>query len=295
MREVSLTLVQTFYVVAKHGSFSAAARSLGITYQSAANHVRRLEQFLGSALISSEQGAKSVELTPRARSLYLLLQPEFDVMFSRLAQILEKERPILRVGMPQAIFYYLMPPVLSELRKLFAEIEIVSYERDTALAAMVMDGSLDVCLSERYFGDGGVPQHLIGTYKLALIVPKSWGPLPKLEGIPLWARNRPFVTYEPGQTIRNLAMDFLTLDGCPPNVAISTSGSSSVKKCVEAGQGYALIPAWCIDDGDALLNIMPIESLPEIPIYFGQALYMVNNPYVSTMRRLCSEIFLSKL
>lgn len=51
MRDVSLTLIQTFFIVARDGSYSAAARKLNMSYQSAANHVRRLEQLLGERLV----------------------------------------------------------------------------------------------------------------------------------------------------------------------------------------------------------------------------------------------------
>ncbi len=65
MAKISLTLIQTFYEVARHGSFSGAARELNLSYQSAANHVRRLEQLLNGRLIETEQGAKRITLTPR--------------------------------------------------------------------------------------------------------------------------------------------------------------------------------------------------------------------------------------
>ena len=70
MARISLTLIQTFYEVASKGSFSGAARELNLSYQSAANHVRRLEQILQDRLIESEQGAKRIALTPRGRALY---------------------------------------------------------------------------------------------------------------------------------------------------------------------------------------------------------------------------------
>ena len=71
--EVSLTLIQTFYTVVQHGSYSAASRSLGLSYQTAANHVRRLEQVVGGKLVESEKGSRQVTVTPRGRRLYNLL------------------------------------------------------------------------------------------------------------------------------------------------------------------------------------------------------------------------------
>jgi len=116
MAKISLTLIQTFYQVARHGSFSGAARDLNLSYQSAANHVRRLEQILQGKLIDSEQGAKRISLTPRGRALYSLLHPELDIMLERLTKLIENQRSSLRVGMPQAIFFYLFPRVLSRFR-----------------------------------------------------------------------------------------------------------------------------------------------------------------------------------
>ncbi len=286
MREANLTLIQTFFIVARDGSYSAAARKLGMSYQSAANHVRRLEQLLGERLVVSEQGAKTVTLTPRGRSLYKLLLPELDTMLTRLDHTLQKERPVLRVGLPQAIFFYLMPPILTQFRELHPQVEIIAYERDTALPEMIRDGSLDLCITERYFGDPNVPQHLVCTYRPALVLPRDWGPAPT-ENIRQWAQGRPFITYEPGQLLRNLAIDYLQSGDTEMEIAISTSGSSSVKRCVEAGLGYAIIPSWCMDGTETTITSVDLLDLPEIPIYFGEASFLARNPYVMALRQLC--------
>ncbi len=286
MREANLTLIQTFFIVARDGSYSAAARKLGMSYQSAANHVRRLEQLLSERLVVSEQGAKTVTLTPRGRSLYKLLLPELDTMLTRLDRTLQKERPVLRIGLPQAIFFYLMPPILAQFRALFPQVEIIAFERDTALPEMIRDGSLDLCITERYFGDPNVPQHLVCTYRPALVLPREWGAPPQGE-IRQWLQGRPFVTYEPGQLLRNLAIDYLQASDTEMEIAISTSGSSSVKRCVEAGLGYAIIPAWCIDGTETTITAIGLPELPEIPIYFGEASFLAQNPYVVALRQLC--------
>ena len=287
MAKISLTLIQTFYHVARRGSFSAAARELNLSYQSAANHVRRLEQILKDKLIDSEQGAKQVALTPRGRSLYNLLDPELDIMLERLTLLLENQRSTLRVGMPQAIFFFLFPRILAEFRDRHPDTEMSVFERDTVLAEMVKNGSLDVCLSERYFGDPVVPQRLLGTYRLSLVYPRSWGPPPAVDEVPDWARGRPFVTFEPGQTLRNHAMDFLGRGGAPAHPTISTSGSSSVKRCVEEGLGFAVIPTWCVGPDDTEVVSVKLTNLPEVRVYFGCAGYLRNNPAVQDLFEIC--------
>jgi molybdate transport repressor ModE-like protein len=296
MQNVSLTLIQTFFMVAQDGSYSAAARKLNMSYQSAANHVRRMEQLIGEQLVKSDQGGKSVTLTARGQHLYKLLQPEIEPMLARLSVILDQERPIIRIGLPQAVFFYLLPEILAAFHALHPEVEILAYERDTALADLLKQGSLDVCLSERYFGDAGVPQHLICSSSLALIYPRAWGAPPAPADIAQWARQRPLISYEPGQMLRNLAVDFLRLDGQEPRILISTSGSSSVKRCVEEGLGFALIPSWCVDARDTSLVSVNLEnSLPKVPVYFGEASFLNANPYVHTLRRLCGEMIVARI
>ncbi|MCR4264600.1 LysR family transcriptional regulator [Nitratireductor sp. ZSWI3] len=289
MAEISLTLIQTFYQVARHGSFSGAARELNLSYQSAANHVRRLEQILKGKLIESEQGAKRIALTPRGRALYNLLHPELDIMLERLTKLIESQRSSLRVGMPQAIFFYLFPKVLTRFREKFPEMEFAVYERDTVLAELVKNGSLDVCISERYFGDPVVPQRLLGSYRLSLVYPRQWGEAPKQQDIPSWAEGRRFITFEPGQTLRNLAVDFLSRDGALVQPVISTSGSSSVKRCVEEGLGFSIIPSWCIGPEDVTISSAKLNNLPEVRVYFGSAGFLQKHPTVQQLFEDCQR------
>ncbi|MGV0877102.1 LysR family transcriptional regulator [Martelella sp. FLE1502] len=289
MAKISLTLVQTFYHVARYGSFSAAARELNLSYQSAANHVRRLEQILKNKLIESEQGAKRISLTPRGRALYNLLHPELDIMLERLTTLIENQRSALRVGMPQAIFFYLFPKVLARFREAFPEMEFSVYERDTVLAELVKNGSLDVCISERYFGDPVVPQRMLGSYRLSLVFPRDWGDVPAQEDIPAWAADKPFVTYEPGQTLRNVSVDFLGREGRAVHPAISTSGSSSVKLCVEEGLGFSIIPSWCVAADDEKIASLRLTSLPEIRVYFGSAGFLQTHPMVQQLYEDCQR------
>ncbi|RDL47315.1 HTH-type transcriptional regulator GltC [Ensifer sp. M14] len=289
MAKISLTLIQTFYQVARHGSYSGAARELNLSYQSASNHVRRLEQLLNGKLIDSEQGAKRIALTPRGRALYNLLHPELDIMLERLSKLIESQRSSLRVGMPQAIFFYLFPKVLSKFRESFPDMEFAVYERDTVLAELVKNGSLDVCISERYFGDPVVPQRLLGSYQLSLVYPHHWGAPPEQKDIPLWAKDRPFITYEPGQTLRNFAVDFLGRDGAVVQPVISTSGSSSVKRCVEEGLGFSIIPSWCVLPEDKTIVSTKLANLPEVRVYFGTAGFLQKHPAVQQLFEECQS------
>lgn len=287
MKDVNLTLAQTFYHVAREGSYAGAARRLNISYQSAANHVRRLEQSLGYSLLHSEQG-KTNELTARGKKLFHLLMPEFDTMLARLNNVIEAETPLIRIGMPQAIFYYLFPKIIEEFAAAYENSQVHCFERDIALVDMVTSGQLDAFITERSVTGRAVRQYLIGSYKLILIYPKHW-PKPDPRNLTDWADGKPLITYEPEHIIRNMALRNMSGEGKQPRVHVSTSGSSSLKRCVAAQLGFAILPGWTVSRLPENTAKIDLDDWPRIPVYFGEATYLEHNPYIKTMRELCLE------
>ena len=174
--KINISLLQTFHLVAKLGSFSAASRALGISYQSAANHVRKVEQIYGSKLIETDRGSRKVVLSPQGKALYASLSGELDNILSRIALLLQNQRSVLRVGVPQALFHHFFPAILQSFKRHAPSMELAFFERDTVLATMMLDGSLDAAVSERSFGQDAITQHLLGQYHLSLIYPRTWAP-----------------------------------------------------------------------------------------------------------------------
>jgi len=250
---------------------------------------------IGDKLVESEKGGKQVTLTPRGHAMYNLLHPELDIMLKRLALLMDKERPVLRVGLPQAAFFYLFSKILRRIQQEHEGIEFRALERDTMLPELVKDGSLDVCISESFFGDPMVPQRLLGVYHLSLVVPRDWGLAPTEDNISECVKDRPFITYEPGQTLRNIAVDFLKQSGIEATVSVSTSGSSSVKRCVEEGLGFAIIPNWCLEADEPQLQSVVLRKSPEIKVYFGHAQFLSDSIYVKTLYDACQENLSGKM
>lgn len=285
-RDVNLTLMQTFYYVAKEGSFSGAARRLNISYQSAANHVRRLEQSLGYELVHAEQGLRNNLLTGEGKMLYQLLVHEFDTILARLNSVIDMGRPLIRVGLPQPYFYYLFPDIIAEFEREYPEANVVCFERDTGLVDMVRSGNLDVFISERLFAERDLHQSLIGTYPLSLIYPSGW-PAPSLADLASWAASRPFITYEDTHIIRNIALEHLSKGTQEPRIFVSTSGSSSVYTCVTSGLGFAVVPSWITRDLPHGTSRLMLDDWPRLSVYFGEAQFLTTNPYVVSLRELC--------
>lgn len=241
-------------------------------------------------LVESKQG-KTIELTQRGKSLYNLLKPEMDNMLDRISKIIDKQTPVLRIGMTEAIFFYLVPDVIKTFKDKYPDVEMVVYERDTVLPQLMAEGAVDVCLSERAFGNAAIQQHFVGTYYPVLAFPAAWGAPPAERSAFIdWLRERPMVTYEPGQMMRDIAYDFLRERDISPKVSISCSASSSIKKYISLGLGYSIVPRWCLIDSDVEIARIPLPTVAQLPIYFCEARFLLDNPYVKALRSLCLDM-----
>lgn len=283
--KIDITLLQTFHLVAKTGSFSGAARQLNISYQSAANHVRRLEQLHGAQLVLAEKGSRNVTLTASGRTLYAWLGSELETILARISLLMRDVHSIIRVGVPQALFHHFFPNIIHDFRQSHPDVQLLFYERDTVLETMMRDGNLDACICERFFGEASVPQVLFGEYRLTLIYPAIWRDDVDLsQGVQSF-ENKPFITYEPGQTIRSRAEDFLTSAfGKAPKISVTTSGSTSMSALVRAGVGYAVVPQWATHVQDDSVGKIVLDDIEPVKVYFGCSAFLENDPLVKDFR-----------
>lgn len=288
--KIDISLLQTFHLVAKTGSFSGAARLLNISYQSAANHVRRLEQLYGKQLVEAEKGSRSVTLTAPGRALQATLGAELDTILARIGLLMRDVHSVMRIGVPQALFHHFFPGVVSDFRSHHPDTRLTFFERDTTLETLMRNGELDACVSERFFGDPGISQILLGEYHLSLVHPTAW-PFDGIanEGLTALAQ-RPFITYEPGQTIRSRAQDLLTAAfGHPPNIVTSASGCTSIMALVNEGVGYAVVPEWVAPADNARITTRRIDELQSVKVYFGCSAFLIDDPLIVDMRGICRQ------
>ena len=289
--KINILLLQTFHLVAKHGSFSAASRTLNISYQSAANHVRRLERLYGSKLIDTDRGSRKVILSPQGKALYASLGEELENILSRISLLIHNQRAILRVGVPQALFHHFFPSVLLEFKRCVPNMELAFFERDTTLEKLMLDGALDAAVSERSFGQDAITQHLLGQYNLSIIYPKSWS-LNHIETSDLsFFKEHDMISYEFQQAIRIRAVDYLSkVFTHPPNITVTTSGSTSIVQLVAAGLGYAVVPQWMVQPDHPTISQTVLREIQPMSVYFAHTNLLASNVLVHQLHQNCADI-----
>ncbi|MFA7503731.1 MAG: LysR substrate-binding domain-containing protein [Burkholderiaceae bacterium] len=94
-----LTSLRVFEVVARHGSFSRAARELNVTASAVSHQVRVLEEYLGVALF--ERRARSIGLTRHAELVFPGLRAGFAMIDDALALLAaDRGRAALVISAP---------------------------------------------------------------------------------------------------------------------------------------------------------------------------------------------------
>ncbi len=117
--------VRAFLVTADEGSFSAAARALGIAQPSVGRQVAALERQLGVTLV--ERVGRGLTLTPTGLELveHVRAMSEAAVRVSRVAagQAVSLDGPIC-ISASELIAAYLLPPLVARLRARHPGIEV---------------------------------------------------------------------------------------------------------------------------------------------------------------------------
>lgn len=113
-----------FQLVARHGNFTGAAESLGLTQSSISQRIRALEIELGIILFRREH--RGVTLTNEGSRLLNVVGPAMRQMENSVATLLDrKSKPKVRISADFAFSTYWLLPRLSHLRsELSEEIEI---------------------------------------------------------------------------------------------------------------------------------------------------------------------------
>jgi len=289
--KINILLLQTFHLVAKHGSFSAASRTLNISYQSAANHVRRLERLYGSKLIDTDRGSRKVILSPQGKALYASLGEELENILSRISLLIHNQRSILRVGVPQALFHHFFPSVLQEFKRCVPNMELAFFERDTTLEKLMLDGALDAAVSERSFGQDAITQHQLGEYNLSIIYPRSWSFDDKESSDLSFFKERDMISYEFQQAIRMRTVDYLSkVFTHPPNITVTTSGSTSIVQLVAAGLGYAVVPQWMVKPDHPTISQTVLREIQPMSVYFAHTTLLASNVLIHQLHQTCADI-----
>lgn len=127
---IDAELYRIFYIVAKHGTISAAAQALYVSQPAVTKSVQKLEDLTGCRLF--HRSSKGVRLTTEGRILFDYVKNGFEHLESGervLAKIRDKQEGTVRVGISNTLCKYLFIPHLEAFHKKYPGIRIIVVNR----------------------------------------------------------------------------------------------------------------------------------------------------------------------
>ncbi|WP_051342107.1 LysR family transcriptional regulator [Pseudonocardia spinosispora] len=253
--------------IARKGSVSAAAASLGCTQSAVSQQIKAFENELGVALLTRRGGARPVRLTDigaRVAVHAAAILTRVALVENEVARHTSGTSTVLRVGTLGSTALHLLPQTLRLLRKRSTvKVELAEEHGDTPLLASVERGQLDVTFAHLPLPRGPFEWRHLLTVQQVLIVGR--GQLDENvppEDVLREACRLPFISFKqvrpPYDAIRQLRAL-----GYSPQVVMRTDDNRTLQNLVGIGLGVAVVPETAVDPHDDAIRV--VQNIPDLP------------------------------
>lgn len=259
MRNLSLDQLEAFAAVVELGGFSAAAARLNLTQPAISFQIRRLETRLGVRLVErvgrqAQPTAAGLDLVPHIRRIDAAVAAAVAAMAARTQGVAGR----VRLGTGATACIYLLPPVLSDLRRRFPAVEIVvrtGNSRD--ILAEVERNSLDVAVVTL-----PAPGRMFAVEKLlddeiVAVFPSGIAPPRRVSAAAL--AGLPVLLYESGGNARRVIDDWFARAGVALKPVMELGSIEAIKQLVAAGLGCGLLPRLAVADAAGAVTARPLS------------------------------------
>lgn len=243
---MNLRALEAFCAVYEEGSFTAAARRLGLSQPTVSSHVRSLEEDLGAPVF--DRMARESQPTRAAHVLYRHARKLLDLageMAEEMDRFLHGLQGHLQVGASTIPGEYWLPARIGRFHGLHPEIEVTLEIHDTrAVLDRVLDGRVELGVVGARMEDGHLDFRELAVDRLTLVT----SPGPRWEGRrELTAdelRTVPFVLREPGSGTRHMfeeALGGLGISLGELRVVAELGSTTAVREAIKAGMGVSVL------------------------------------------------------
>jgi LysR family transcriptional regulator, low CO2-responsive transcriptional regulator len=240
-----LAHLETFAEAAERGSFTAAARHLGVSQAAVSQRVQQLEAELRTPLFRRHAGG--ITLTDAGRRLHEYARRILDLTAEARAAVTGRRGGVtgdLHLAASSVPGEHVLPGILAAFRRRHPGVRVrVSVSDTGAVLQDVEQGRAHL----GFVGGSGGSAHLefrrFADDELAVVVPR---------GHPWWGRRQvsagalsgqPLVQREPASATRRCLEQALERAGVTvaPNVVLELGSTEAIKEAVLAGMGIAVV------------------------------------------------------
>lgn len=267
--------LQVFHTVAGALSFTRAAEILHMTQPAVTHQVRQLEEELNARLFDrsnnrinlTEAGEQVLGYADRILGLY-------GEMSESIKALTGDHAGLVTIGASTTIAEYMLPGLLGDFRKHFADVQICLRVANTDnIVSLVADNTIDLGVVE-----GDVDNQLLRVERcqqdeLQLILPPGH-PLAEHSSVdPLAITSYPFIHREDGSGTRSVVERYLSENGVDDhslNRPFELGSTEAIKGAVQAGMGVSIVSGATVTRELALGQLLARPLNPPLlrPLFF---------------------------
>ncbi len=258
--------LQAFTLLARSGSFAAAARALSLTPSAVSHSIKSFEEETGS-LLFQRCGHRAVLTAAGQRLLPWAERILSDMAGARedLEQAASWGRGELRICAPASICRFVLPPALCEFRDSFPESAISVQAADTpAGRQQAMDGSADLAVGVRGKETAELESAPLFQDRMHLYVSPHhpWATRPR--GGAWRAGDGRFILYSLSSVSGKETLARLESIGAKRNQVMEIGSQEAILEMTRIGIGAAVISDWVARADEARSLIRRVPGVPPI-------------------------------
>lgn len=261
--------LRTFVEVVDRGSFSAAARGLGISQPAVTMQIQGLESDIGATLL--ERRYRRVQLTEAGRALLPTARgvlAKLDSAREEIGRLSDTVSGHLEIAASTTPGQYVLPKVLGSFLRAYPDVTVSLRVHDTAeVIDRVEAGEAHIGVTGAKRSQAKVEFEEIGTDRLVVVCPTdsplASGPVT----IGALAEQR-FIVREPGSGTRTVIESVLRdsgIDAADLNVVMELGTNEAIVSAVEGGMGVGVVSHWMADKALKLGTIAEV-AVPPFPV-----------------------------
>ena len=260
--------LKTFIQVVKYRNFTKAAKKVNLSQPTVSLHIKRLEQYFDTTLITRSSKSKEVLITKQGEFLYEKGQDliaQIDLLKGELLQIDDKAKKKILVGASKTIGDYFLPQIIGDFSNKYPDIQLEVFIENTAhICDMMNEGEIQVGLIEGIDPYYDFDREYFYQDRMVVAVSNK-SPLATMDVSIDDLNNQIWISREEGYGTQEYLKLFLNMHNITPKNVIVFNSNYAVKEAVKNGIGITIISECVVSHAafDKELNILPLELLPK--------------------------------
>jgi DNA-binding transcriptional LysR family regulator len=267
---MTLDQLRAFLAVLEHGSFSGAARAIGVGQSTVSFHIAALEQAVGTPVL--DRRGRSIRPTAAGRVLRRYAVRMSSLHEEALARLRAEERGEagrLSIAASTIPAEYLLPPLLAVFRSAHPRVAVTVTVSDSraAIAALLAE-ECDLALAGAKPRDTRLIATPFAQDDIVLVGPSPNPFAPKLRLTAAQLRSVPLVVREEGSGTRSALAAVLGRDSGPAEAGpapIHVGSSEAAKQCARHGVGLAFVSSLAAAE-DLAAGRLTRVAVPGLPL-----------------------------